>query len=558
MIARALLVLTLLASHRPHHGRHEAAPVPVAPWGDELPVVARSLDELMPPRATRAKLEWPAAPLKTVKVASATRAPIVPWGDELAMIERLVTAPITATSAKTLEWPAAPLKLAKVALVTPAPIVPWGDELATVERTAPASIAAPLASTLVWPASPLKAVAAAPVVVAAAPTSPWGDELTVAAGRMEPQDQHFGIEPSTLDWPAPPLLAPPKTVRAIYVNAWAFGSSRFYDLVQMVSGTEINAFVIDVKDDTGYLTYESQVPTAQQIGANHALRARDTRARLRYLMARGIYPIARIVVAKDPLLAAEKPEWSVQDVRGGLWRDRLNFAWVDAFNDSVWVYASQLGAEAIRTGFAELQFDYVRFPDEPKGRLAMAKFPGRREGETTRDGVRRNLQLLRDRVKPLGVPFTIDVFGLTASAETDLGIGQVWEDLATTADVVLPMVYPSHYYHGFYDIPRPNDQPYRTIRRAMQDAVRRTTPLSPAAQIRPYLQAFTLGPPRYTPALVREQIRAAEEMGVNTWVLWNPRGVYDPAMFRREQTPAMNVSHEEPEIPRAPAIPFSE
>jgi hypothetical protein len=47
-------------------------------------------------------------------------------------------------------------------------------------------------------------------------------------------------------------------------------------------------------------------------------------------------------------------------------------------------------------------------------------------------------------------------------------------------------------------------------------------------------------------------------MGVNTWVLWNPRGVYDPAMFRREQTPALNVSHEEPEIPRAPAIPFVE
>ena len=98
--------------------------------------------------------------------------------------------------------------------------------------------------------------------------------------------------------------------------------------------------MIDVKDDTGYLTYRSTVPTAIQIGANQQLRARDTEARLRILREHGIHPIARIVVAKDPLLASRKPEWSVRNVNGGLWRDRLDFAWVDAFNDSVWVYAA--------------------------------------------------------------------------------------------------------------------------------------------------------------------------------------------------------------------------
>lgn len=361
--------------------------------------------------------------------------------------------------------------------------------------------------------------------------SGWGDELPPAPPRP---DSLFAIPAVEFPvrWPAPPLTQPPDSVRAIYLNAWAFGGKRFYDLVRLADRTEINAFVVDVKDDTGYLTYRSEVPTAIQIGANTQLRARDVRERLRVMREHGLHPIARIVVAKDPLLAAQKPAWSVTHVDGGLWRDRLNFAWVDAFNDSVWVYAANLAAEAVRLGFAEVQYDYVRFPDEPESRLASALFPGRRAGETKRQGVTRNLKLLRERTRQLGVPFTIDVFGLTTSVPTDMGIGQVWEDLVTTADVVLPMVYPSHYMRGVYNLRHPNSQPYEVIRRAMQDAIRRSGPLGKTAEVRPYLQAFTLGQPRYTPAHVREQIRAVEDLGLKSWVLWNPRSAYDPEIFR--------------------------
>ena len=76
-------------------------------------------------------------------------------------------------------------------------------------------------------------------------------------------------------------------------------------------------------------------------------------------------------------------------------------------------------------------------------------------------------------MKPLGVPFTIDVFGMTTNVEVDLGIGQIWEDLVTTADVVLPMVYPSHYYHAMYGAPHPNNEPYRVVKGALADALRR-------------------------------------------------------------------------------------
>ncbi len=352
----------------------------------------------------------------------------------------------------------------------------------------------------------------------------WQDELVSPVHPLTLP----AFDPDTVRWPASPLSPPPRPVRALYVNAWAFGGQRLGKLIELAAGTEVNSFVIDVKDDTGYLTYRSEVPTARAIGANAQQRARDIRARLARLQARGIHPIARIVVAKDPLLAARKPEWAIRHTGGGLWHDRLGFAWVDAFQDSVWIYAAQLAEEAVQLGFAEIQYDYVRFPDEPPSRRATALFAARRPQQTTRQGVAEGLAILEQRTRALGVPFTIDVFGLTTSATGDMGIGQVWEDLVSTADAVLPMVYPSHYNRGEYGFAHPNAEPYGIIRRALQDGIRRSQKMGrPTAEIRPYLQAFTLGAPRYGPEHVRAQIRAAEELGVTSWVLWNPRSVYD-------------------------------
>ncbi|HUL49759.1 MAG TPA: putative glycoside hydrolase [Gemmatimonadales bacterium] len=335
--------------------------------------------------------------------------------------------------------------------------------------------------------------------------------------------------------PALPQLLPSRhAVKALYVNAWAFGSGRLWELIRLAQETEINSFVVDVKDDTGCLLYQSDVPTAQLIGANQCTRARDAKARVDSLLVHGIYPIARIVVAKDPRLAEHKREWSVHLADGELWRDRIGMAWVDAYNDSVWIYASQLAAEAVRKmGFAEVQFDYVRFPDEPRERLATAVFSARRPGDNERLGVRRNIQLLKSRLAPLGVPVTFDIFGLTASATDDMGIGQVWEDFSSVADVVLPMVYPSHYRAGAYGFAWPNGQPYNVVHRALVEALGRSQSAD-AAEIRPYLQAFTLGRrlPRYTPLEIREQIRAAEDLGINSWVLWNPRSVYQREALR--------------------------
>ncbi len=377
----------------------------------------------------------------------------------------------------------------------------------------------------------------------AAPWSAIADHETLRPdylAEIMPQD------PPALALPPPPPGEAPAAVRGLYLNAWVFGSQRFYDLVALADTTEINAFVIDVKDGTGSLTYQSSVPTAIAIGANNFKRAKDVRQRLAVLQKHGIHPIARIVVAKDPRLATRKASWAVQDKDGGLWTDRFGGEWVDAFRDSVWLYAGEIAAEAVLMGFREVQFDYVRFPDEPRKLLDRAVFPARRPGESKRQGIRRNMGLLRDRLSSLGVPFAVDVFGLTTSATGDLGIGQNWEDMIVNADVVLPMIYPSHYGPGAFGLPWPNAEPYQVVRRALEDGIRRAALVEGSARIRPFLQSFSIRRVRYTAREVRAQIEAVEDVGLTDWVMWNASGRYPAAAFRRygEESPLKGEPHE--------------
>src|SRR5206468_5402226 len=142
--------------------------------------------------------------------------------------------------------------------------------------------------------------------------------------------------------------------------------------------------------------------------------------------------------------------------------------------------AADLSAEAVRLGFSELQFDYVRFPDEDRvideGRYA--KLDGRLRAQVVRD----QLGYLRTLVKPLRVRMTIDVFGLTATDTTDMGIGQRWERFVDQTDVVLPMDYPSHFAPGTYKLANPNGHPYETIDHALKDAQRRSAGVTGAAK----------------------------------------------------------------------------
>lgn len=326
----------------------------------------------------------------------------------------------------------------------------------------------------------------------------------------------------------PPLVPTPDTVRGLYVNRWAAIGTRLDDLIAIAERTEVNALVIDVKDDRGLVLYRSNVALAHAIGAdtNRPIKRDRLRAALDTMRAHGIYPIARVVVIKDPLLALARPQWAIRSRRDSTrpWLDAHQLPWLDPHQDEPWRYAAELACEAVALGFSEVQFDYVRFPDD--ARLArQAVFPLAR-GRTRAEVIRDQLKLTRDRLRPLRVPVTADVFALTMTDTTDMGIGQKWEMVLGAVDVVLPMMYPSHYYAGMYGMADPNAHPGRTITRGLQDGVRRSTAVQGAASIRPWYQDFTLGAPRYGVSEVRAQIEAGYRQGVYGWLLWNPRSYY--------------------------------
>jgi hypothetical protein len=334
--------------------------------------------------------------------------------------------------------------------------------------------------------------------------------------------------PDSVARPAQTRVPTPPVVRGLYVNRWAALGQRMWELIDVAKRTEVNALVIDVKDDRGFALYRSTVPLAREIGADttRPMSYRRIRAVLDTMRTYGIYPIARIVVAKDPLLAEHKLEWAIKRRSNPSepWLDKNGKPWLDPHQRGVWQYAADLAKEAVNLGFSEVQFDYVRFPDE-KRLVSEAVFP-LANGRVRAQVIREQLGFTRSELRGTNVPMTIDVFGLTATDTTDMGIGQQWEKFVDQADVVLPMVYPSHFAPGTYKLGNPNAAPFATIDHAMADAVRRSAGIPNAAKLVPWYQDFTLGPPRYGAEHVQAQMRAGYKHGVKSWMLWNPGSRY--------------------------------
>jgi hypothetical protein len=353
--------------------------------------------------------------------------------------------------------------------------------------------------------------------------------------------------------------AQPDTVRGLYVNRWAAVGPRLWQLIEVAKTTEVNALVIDVKDDRGLLLYRSAVPLAREIRADttQPMSLARMRAVLDTMKRYGIHPIARVVVAKDPLLAVMREEWAIhrKDDARLVWLDRVGNPWLDPTHPQVWQYAFDIAAEAVKLGFAEVQFDYVRFPDEP--RVVEEGLYAKLEGRVRAQVIRDQLGTLREKMKPLGVPMTIDVFGLTATDSTDMGIGQRWEMFVDRADVVLPMTYPSHFAPGTYGLANPNAAPYETIDFALKDVIRRNRGITGAAKVVPWYQDFTFGLPRYAAEQVRLQILAGYANGFHSWMLWNPGSRYSEAALQKDSVamPAPRSPQRDSKAPTARATP---
>lgn len=313
-----------------------------------------------------------------------------------------------------------------------------------------------------------------------------------------------------------PVIDPPP-VKGIYVTGWMVGSeSRMNELIDLARNTEINAFVIDVKDDSGTISWMSDVQLAVDVKANR-LKHKDFKGLIQRLKDEDIYLIGRVVAFKDALLTRARPERALVLQNGEkAWADD---DWLSPFNQENWDYVIALSKEAAEMGFDEIQFDYVRFPALGNGATQVAKDDIMSKDEA----INTFLARARKELGEYGVPISADVFGMVTTVK-DLGIGQNLEKISEVVDVLSPMIYPSHYSNGNFKLPSPEQAPYETIFYSMKDALNRI-PSDHPIRFRPWLQDFSMRY-AYGPHEVREQIQALDDLGIKEWLLWNPRSNY--------------------------------
>jgi hypothetical protein len=335
---------------------------------------------------------------------------------------------------------------------------------------------------------------------------------------------------------------PPIKVRGIYFTGHSIGfQSRYERMLKLIEDTELNAMVIDIKDDKGRMSYRSEIEAVNKLDAYYnPVPITDIKATLKELKERGIYTIARIVVFRDSqILPAKKPEWCIPLKSGGLYKD-AGFAYGNPYNEELWDYNIAIAKEAALLGFNEIQFDYIRFPDKAAYMEQVANFPGAK-GRTKAEAIRGFMEKTRAELAPYKVHVAYDVFGVIASSwgDTD-NIGQCWEDFTANSDYICPMIYPSHYYpvrQGgtvvpcWFGLRFPDINPTVTITGALSDALKRNAAVENPAIIRPWLQAFTakwLGSSygsgsfiQYGPAQIRQQIDAAMALGIDEYMLWD-------------------------------------
>jgi hypothetical protein len=335
------------------------------------------------------------------------------------------------------------------------------------------------------------------------------DNLTVAAAKepAEPTVSH---------------IQTPDPVKAVYLTGWTAGSKKRRDeIVKMIESTELNSVVIDVKDYSGRISFEVNDPALKKIGASER-RIADIDSFIQELHSKGIYVIGRISVFQDAYMVKRRPDLAVKKLsdKTAPWKDYKGVSWLDAGAPEVWDYIVAIGKEAYSRGFDELNFDYIRFPSD--GNMSDIHYPWD-EGRQKSEVLRNFFSHLRKELSVTGAVLSADLFGMTTTNADDLNIGQILEKTLPYFDYVSPMVYPSHYPPRFMGFPNPAAKPYEVIYYSMDKAVARasTTPW----KLRPWLQDFNLGA-NYNADMIKAEIKAVYDVGLNSWMLWNPSNYY--------------------------------
>jgi hypothetical protein len=297
----------------------------------------------------------------------------------------------------------------------------------------------------------------------------------------------------------------PFTARAVHISGSAIRND-FASYVDMAMETELNALMIDLKDETGHVFYDTQNQIATEAGAADGLIELSTTVAQAHDL--GLYVIGRIVTFNDPIAAVAQPDMAVWDTATDSPYEANGQYFLDPTDPNARQYGIDLAVEACASGIDEVQFDYVRFPD---ARRESARFDGGVTPEVRTSTISTFLNEAVAALHPMGCAVAADIFGYLTTAPDDGGIGQRWEEVAGVVDVVSPMLYPSHYHPEFFGFPS-SENPGQVVNQALADAMDR---LDHQVVVRPWLQDFAYGRDQ-----VRDQIAVVESYGLG-WMLWN-------------------------------------
>ncbi len=319
-------------------------------------------------------------------------------------------------------------------------------------------------------------------------------------------------------------------VKGIYVTAPVAGTEQMDDIIKLVDETELNAIVLDVKDDNGNITFPMDNDAVKDMDASYTY-IEDINKFLKKLKKKDIYVIARIPCFKDPILAEKRPELALTAPDGTVVTDGSGNKWVDPCNEEVWKYISSLIDSCCELGFDEIQLDYVRFPvgkDAEKALSDKAADDANRQSYITEF-----LTMASEEAHKYDVPLAADVFGTIIKSQEDANhVGQDYVTLVSNLDIICPMIYPSHYGPGEFGLDVPDAKPYETIYGALEGSktALASIPEGEGAIVRPWLQAFTAtwvdGHITYDGDAIRKQIQAVNDIGYEEWILWNAKSSY--------------------------------
>ncbi len=306
--------------------------------------------------------------------------------------------------------------------------------------------------------------------------------------------------------------------------------------LNLAETTELNAIVIDIKADSGKVTYQMDCQAAKDAGvciSNY----KDMNALLTKLKEKGIYCIARIVCFKDNMIDETHPEWMIHKNDGSMYKDNAGDTWMNPYNRDTWVYIVDIAEQAVLDGFDEICFDYIRF--STNGIIASGnswdtfefKVDFGEEAETTslEEIITQFTIYACNRLKPLGAFVSASVYGAVINSKVDSArVGQSYVEMSRYLDYICPMVYPSHYSKNYAGLENAHKSPYQLLMIEMKASVKKLKELDGVhcAEVRPWLQGFS-----YTAEEVRAQMQALYENGYQNWMLWNSAGNYVEGAF---------------------------